>query len=69
MSRNQYLKTLHSELVQLNDKIDRKIMLGRKYAAEARRHRMILIKLRRHAKSPSFGQRVGLSLASLFNYA
>jgi hypothetical protein len=52
MSQKQYVTALYRQLERLNAIIDRKIMLGRTYKAEARRHRQILSKIRSH-RNPS----------------
>ena len=62
MSQKQYLKTLHDQIHRLNVIIDRKIMLGRNYRAEARTHRALLRKLRAH-RNPGFFD----TLSSLFH--
>ena len=56
MSQQQYIKTLQNELRKLNEKIDRKIMLGRTYKLEARQHRAILMKMRQHEQRGFFAK-------------
>lgn len=57
MSKQQYIQTLRNQISRLNVIIDRKIMLGRSYRMEARRHRILLRKLRQH-KNPGFFDRL-----------
>jgi hypothetical protein len=42
MSQTQYIQLLKSQLRMLNRIIDEKIMQGKSYSTEARRHKMIL---------------------------
>ena len=63
MSQKQYIQSLYDQLQRLNDKIDRKIMMGRAYKLEARQHRMIISKIRKH-KNPGFFDR----MFGTFNY-
>ena len=56
MSQQQYIKTLQNELRKLNEKIDRKIMLGRTYKLEAQQHRAILMKMRQHEQRGLFAK-------------
>jgi len=42
MTKRQYKKQLIRELNRLNQDIDRKIMFGRQYRREARRHKKLL---------------------------
>ena len=53
MSKEQYMKTLQDQIKRLNVIIDRKIMIGRTYRAEARQHRLLVAKLRKH-RNPGF---------------
>ena len=48
MSQEQYIQTLYREIQRLNLIIDRKIMIGRNYKIEAKRHKILLNKLRKH---------------------
>lgn len=64
MSRNQYTKTLLQELASLNTIIDQKIVAGKRYAAESRKHKMLLRKIR-EGKSSSFGRLI----PSLFRFS
>lgn len=57
MSREQYIKTLYDEIKRLNLVIDRKIMIGRTYKTEARRHKALLTKLKKH-RNPGFFDRL-----------
>ena len=47
MSTQQYHRSLLKELERINNTIDYKILRGRPYKKEARRHRMLLSTLRR----------------------
>lgn len=58
MSRNQYIKSLETELRKLNRRIDQKIMDGENYFFDSIRHKFLLKQLKKH-------QSEGL-LASLF---
>lgn len=53
MSQQQYIRALYDQLAQLNLIIDRKIMVGKSYKLEAKRHRAILMKIRKY-KNPGF---------------
>ncbi len=50
MSQNQYVTTLEKQLKTLNERIDAKIMSGQQYMEEARKHRMLLQKIRSQKK-------------------
>jgi uncharacterized coiled-coil DUF342 family protein len=63
MSQHQYISTLERQINALNDRIDDKIMSGQQYMAEARKHRMLLQKIRqqkqelkKEKKSTFFGR-------------
>lgn len=58
MSKQQYIKTLYEQINRLNLVIDRKIMLGRTYKLEARRHKALLTKLRKF-RNPTFFDKLG----------
>jgi hypothetical protein len=58
MSKQQYLKTLQDQINRLNLIIDRKIMMGRAYKAEARQHKLLLTKLRKF-RNPGFFDKLG----------
>jgi hypothetical protein len=49
---------LEKKIIELNRKIDQKILTGRSYQKEARQHRMLLLRLKNSASrnffSPSF---------------
>ena len=45
MSKNQTQKYIRLELSQLNEIIDRKIILGKSYKREASRHRFLVSRL------------------------
>lgn len=57
MSQKQYLNALYRELQRINEKIDRKIVVGQKYKQEARQHRLLLARIRKH-KNPGFFDRM-----------
>ena len=46
MSQSQYLKMLEREIQKINEKIDRKILQGQRYAKEAHEHKLLLKKVR-----------------------
>lgn len=48
MSRNQYVKSLESEIRRLNHRIDQKIMRGENYFFESLRHKFLLRQLKKH---------------------
>jgi hypothetical protein len=60
MSKNQYITTLERQLNTLNERIDAKIISGQEYMAEARKHRVLLSKIRaqKREQSGSFFGRV-----------
>lgn len=65
MSRDQYIKILESQLRRLNEVIDYKIMNRESYSKEARQHRELLIRIKKHSPSTrSFNK-----IASVFYYA
>lgn len=47
MSERAYLKALNEEIQKLNEIIDRKILSDSDYRKEARRHKKLLMQLRR----------------------
>jgi len=46
MSKKNITQEIHKELDKLNDRIDRKIIKGHSFAADARRHKELLATLR-----------------------
>jgi hypothetical protein len=56
MSHQQYLTTLQRELQKINEEIDTKIISGQMYANEARKHRILLARIRKHTRSSFFGK-------------
>ncbi len=62
MSKYQLKKTIEREIKDLNWKIDMKIVRGLSYREEARRHKLLLMQLRRL----SAGDGSGL-LSNIFN--
>lgn len=48
MTRNQYVKSLESEISKLNRRIDQKIMRGENYFFESIRHKFLLKQLNKH---------------------
>jgi hypothetical protein len=57
MSQQQYIRTLYDQIARLNLIIDRKIMIGKSYKLEARRHKALLMKVRKF-KNPGFFDRL-----------
>lgn len=55
MSKHDYLSLLRRELDEVNISIDRKIVRGRAYRSEARRHKEILSTLSRIETRPRTG--------------
>lgn len=56
MSQSQYLKMLEREIQKINKKIDLKILQGEKYFKEAREHKLLLKKVRYHARRNFFSK-------------
>lgn len=56
MSQSQYLKMLEREIQRVNRKIDLKILEGRNYMKEAREHKLLLKKVRYHARRNFFSK-------------
>ena len=56
MSQTQYLKMLEREIQKINKKIDLKILQGEKYFKEAREHKLLLKKVRYHARRNFFSR-------------
>ena len=54
MSQKQYLKLVEKELQKVNKVIDQKIMRGEEYVKEARNHKLLLRKIRFHARQSFF---------------
>ena len=46
MNKKTVFKEINKEIKKLNDSIDRKILKGRSYKKEARRHRELLVVMR-----------------------
>lgn len=68
MSHEQYIKILRQELQKVNEEIDFKIIRGEMYASQAHKHRMLIERMRKHARK-SFGDRFFGSLTSFFKHA
>ncbi len=51
MSKHQLARVIQKELIDLNNRIDRKIIQGRSYGEEAGKHKMLLRQLRQFRKS------------------
>ena len=47
MSKHQLVRSLRSEIKKLNRIIDRKIMLGLPYSDDSRRHKFLVLQLKR----------------------
>lgn len=56
MSQNQYLKMLEREIQRINKKIDLKIIQGQNYKKEAMEHKLLLRKVRYHARRNFFAR-------------
>ncbi len=56
MSQKQYIKMLEKEIQKINNKIDMKILQGEDYFKEARDHKLLLKKIRYHARKNFFGK-------------
>ena len=68
MSHEQYIKILRQELQKVNEEIDIKIIKGEMYASQAHKHRMLLQRMRKHAKK-TFVDRLFGNLTSMFKHA
>ena len=69
MSKQNLEKVLRRELVELNDRIDEKIIRGLSYTYESRRHRLVMSQLadiRRTSRSGSGWFLKSLSFVSSF---
>jgi hypothetical protein len=64
MSQQQYIRALYDQLARINLIIDRKIMIGKSYKLEAKRHKAILMKIRKY-KNPGLFDRI----SSVFSHA
>ncbi len=49
MSKNEYMKSLENELRKVNRLIDAKILEGKNYFIEARRHKFLLKQIKEHS--------------------
>lgn len=56
MSQTQYVKMLEKEIQKINHKIDLKIIQGEAYFKEARDHKLLLKKVRYHARKNFFSR-------------
>ncbi|MBP7006703.1 MAG: hypothetical protein QG644_65 [Patescibacteria group bacterium] len=54
MSQKQYIKIIERELQKINQEIDLKILRGEDYRKEARDHKLLLRKVRYHARQNFF---------------
>ena len=54
MSQKQYLKSVEKEIQRINKIIDQKIIHGEDYWKEARDHKLLLRKIRFHARRTFF---------------
>lgn len=68
MSHEQYVKILREELQKVNEEIDLRIIRGEMYASQAHKHRMLIDRMRKHAKK-TFVDRLFNNLTSLFKHA
>ena len=66
MSKQEMTQSIKRQIVLLNSKIDGKILRGKSYRAEARRHRMLLAELRRIQKRTWFVAPRSLSFLHMF---
>jgi hypothetical protein len=67
MTKRQYKKQLIRELNRLNQDIDRKIMFGRGYRQEARRHKELLQQARVLRRNEWKDRILGMFSASPYN--
>lgn len=58
MTRNQYTKTIERELQKINEQIDFKILHGKRYADDSKRHKMLLERFNRQRRRLSFFARM-----------
>lgn len=68
MSHEQYITILRQELQKVNEEIDFKIIRGEMYSSQAHKHRMLLQRMRKHAKK-NFADRLFGALNSMFQHA
>lgn len=66
MSKNTMIKTIKREISDLNWKIDMKIIKGQSYRQDARRHKILLMQLRRLTTTDNWFGRMGMS--SIFSF-
>ncbi|MDO8523117.1 MAG: hypothetical protein Q7S12_02430 [bacterium] len=65
MTKYQTFKTIREEIERLNHEIDLKIILGRPYMVESRRHKMLLARFERLAPGRAWFKRSMNIMASL----
>lgn len=63
MTKHKTITTIEKEINKVNDEIDLKIIQGLAYRAEARRHKMLLDKLRRDTR-PTWQYRLSRMVTS-----
>ncbi len=68
MTREQYIHTLKYQLEQLNKEIDIKIIKGETYTDQARKHKILLSKMRTHG-AKNFFSKLSALLDSFLHYA
>jgi hypothetical protein len=63
MTKHKTIITINKEINKINEEIDMKILQGLAYRVEARRHKMLLDKLRREAR-PTWQYRLSRMVTS-----
>ncbi len=66
MSQKEYIRALNEELQKLNGIIDRKILGEINYTREARRHKLMLTKLRKEESRRLLGRKLRLLIPTVF---
>ena len=66
MSQKEYVRVLNEEIQKLNKIIDRKILGEVNYVKEAKRHKLMLTKLRKEEARRLLGSRLRLLIPAVF---
>ena len=66
MSQKEYIKALNKEIKKLNGVIDRKILGEVNYSKEAKRHKLMLAKLRKEEAKRLLSSQLRLLIPSVF---
>ena len=66
MSQKEYVRVLNEEIQKLNEIIDRKILGEVNYVKEARRHKLMLAKLRKEESRRLLSRQLRLLIPAVF---